>query len=598
LPEFGFLRDFALIMIVSGAAVILLRKLRQPPVLGYLLAGVLISPSVLRFPTVTDTHTIGLLADVGLVLLLFGVGLQFGWNKVRQVGTAVLIIGAVEIVSMVSLGYGLGRILGWSRPDALLLGAALHASSSAIIVKMLKDLGRLDMVSSRVVVGILLVEDFAAVLIIALLSGIGTSAPVDLGDVGLLAMKLIVFAASVLVIGAFGVPRLLDFVWRLHSKETLLISCLALSFGLALISKELGLSVAAGAFLMGALVGDSRHSEEVLELVTPVRDVFAAIFFVAIGMLIDISRFREYLLPALVVAAVFVAGKIISNTVGAMISGYAARTSLAVGMAMPQMGEFSLAIAKIGLDQGIAVAPIYPVITVTTVLTSAVAPSLSRSADRLADFLARRSPGALRRYFGGLSAWLIEARALPRARQSVKTRKASRTVLINILILLVVTGTGTYAIQYAETLARHLPVRQDVIALLLGLIILVLCVPSLVLIWRGIRALIDEAITYALANSLKARNWSAEVVRRILRGSATALLTIILGLWFIPLVSQMFFVGSVALAVPALLLAFAVYLLTNSARRIHGQLEQTFGEVFLGEDKRTHGQTDCPSAPG
>jgi monovalent cation:H+ antiporter-2, CPA2 family len=585
LEEFSLLRDFALIMVVAAIVTIVLRKLRQPPILGYLLAGLLLSPYLVPIFSATDIHSIGLLADIGLVLLLFGVGLEFGWSKIRQIGLAALIIGGVEIAIMISLGYGLGRLLGWSKPDALFLGAALHASSSAIIVKTLRDLGKLDMVSSRVVAGILVVEDFAAVIIIALLSGLNTPGIANFGNLPSLALKLVIFVASTLALGAVIVPRIITFTRRFRSRETLLIVSLGLCFALALISKELGLSVAAGAFLMGALMGDVKNSGEIAETIAPVRDMFAAIFFVAIGMLIDITKFQDFLLPALIVAGVFILGKIFSNALAAAFTGFTAKDSLQVGMGMPQMGEFSLAIAKVGVESGATVAPLYPVIAIATTFTTVIAPFLTRSSDKVASFLERNSPRLVREYVTNLNDWGQTMRRFSSqpGEEARKMRQKIRTITINFLILLVIIGTGTYALQYVEILAMHLPIRRDIVALLLGSFILVLCLPSMFLIWHNLRTFIDEVTRQVLKHSAQAGVWKGEALRAVLRNSLIIILAIIILLWLIPLISQLLFIGSLALAIPALLLAIALFLVTRSIWGVQHLLERTFNQVFLGE---------------
>jgi monovalent cation:H+ antiporter-2, CPA2 family len=583
--EFSLLRDFALIMVVAGVVTLVLRKLRQPPVLGYLLAGILLSPYFLPFYSVTDIHTIGLLADIGLVLLLFGVGLEFGWSKIRQIGMAAIIIGGVEIATMISLGYGLGQLLGWSKTDALFLGAALHTSSSAIIVKVLRDLGKLNLVSSKVIVGILVVEDFAAVIIIAILSGVNTPGIAEFGNIPSLVLRLVIFAVSALALGGIVVPRIIAFTHRFRSRETLLIVSLGLCFATALASKELGLSVASGAFLIGALVGDTQYSEDIVEVMSPVRDMFAAIFFVAIGMLIDISQFRQFLVPAAIVAVVFILGKIVINTVATIISGYTARTSLQVGMAMPQMGEFSLAIAKIGVDRSVTVAPLYPVIALATTLTTIIAPHLTRFSDTVADFIGKKSPRVLREYFTQLNEWTqsIRRSSPRRSEEAKKIQKIARSILINLLILLVILSIGTWALEYVETLVSLLPLRRDIVALLLGVSILVFCLPSLILIWRNLRSLIDEVTRQIVNHSVRPGHLRVERVQMVLRNGVTAILFILIILWLIPFISQLLFIGSLALAVPALLLAFTFYLILRSIRGVHTELEQTFSQVFLGE---------------
>lgn len=598
MEDFSLLRDFALIMVVAGVATVVLRKLRLPPVLGYLLAGLLLSPYFVPFYSVADTHSIGLLADIGLVLLLFGVGLEFGWNKIRQIGIAALIIGGIEIATMISLGYGLGRLLGWSEIDSLFLGAALHASSSAIIFKVLRDLGKLSLVSSRLAVGILVVEDFAAVIIISLLSGIHSPGIASFGNLPSLVLKLVIFGMVSLILGAIFVPRIIAFTHRFNSRETLLVVSLGLCFAMALISKELGLSVATGAFLMGALVGDTGQSEDVIEVMSPVRDMFAALFFVAIGMLIDITRFSEFLIPAVIVAAVFIAGKVVSNTIAAVINGYTARDSIRVGMSMPQMGEFSLAVAKVGTDQGVLTAPLYPVIAVATTLTSVVYPFLTRYADAAGEFLGRKSPQFLREYMSHLNEWAQASRkSFPvRSEEARKLQRKARTILINFLILVVIITVGTFALQNVEVLVEHFPLRRDIIALLMGSLILALCLPSVFLIWRTLRSIIDDATRQAISQTDINRTWRGERFRGVLRHSINVILAILIFLWMIPLITQFIFIGSSALALPAIILAFALYLVIRSIRGVQRQMDRTCRQVFLGEEEASASAEDLLTA--
>ncbi|MCH8832270.1 MAG: cation:proton antiporter, partial [Chloroflexi bacterium] len=240
----GLLRDFAIIMAVAGGALVLCRQTRLSPVLGYLVAGVIIGPSVLR--TVENPDTIGLLADLGLILLLFGIGLELGWQRIRGVGARVVLIALVEMSIMFALGFEVATLMGWSDAEAVFLGAALTISSTAILMTMLRESGQLLHARGRLIVGILVVEDFVAVVLLTVLTGVATTGTANPQDIGLLAAKLAIFGAVALVFGALFAPRLIHFVNRFRSDETLLITGLALCFGLALAAQQLGLSAAAG----------------------------------------------------------------------------------------------------------------------------------------------------------------------------------------------------------------------------------------------------------------------------------------------------------------------------------------------------------------
>jgi len=587
MDEITLVKDFAVIMVVAGAITLLFRKLRQPPILGYLIAGLIVGPYTLPTPPVTDIHTISLLADLGLVLLLFGLGLEFSWSKIRQIGLAVLLIGAFEILTMIYLGYSLGQLMGWSKLDSIFLGAALHISSSAIIVKILRDTGKLDAVSSRLVVGILVVEDFAAVIILTVLSGVSTTGTASIGDVGALVLRLVVFIAASLTLGAVIVPRVIKFTHQFRSKEALIITALALCFAMALIGKYLGLSVAAGAFLMGSLIGDTEHSEEIAELVSPIRDMFAAIFFVAIGMLINVSEFGSFIVPGIIVTVVFILGKVLSNTLATFTSGYDGRTALQTGMNQPIMGEFSLAIAKLGMDRGVVAAPIYPVITIATALTSLTAPYIMRAATPVGDLLNRKSPALLKTYVLRLTDWLGALRATFTRNSEVarKVRHSITNIFINVLIVIVVIGVGTLSLSSVQNLSWFSDIRDDIIGLVFGFVLLMLCMPSFVVIWRNLQSLVDEATVYVLSRRKSTRLWQREAVRIVLRDSILLVLSIFMLMWFIPFITSLLALGSYALAVPLLVLAVILYLLVRWVRHIHGQVEQNFARILLGKEQ-------------
>jgi len=265
-------------MSVAGIGIVVMRRLGLPSILGYLIAGVIVGPFTFDNPIVEDVATIRRLADLGLVLLLFALGLEFGWERVRQVGLKVLFIGAVEVTLMIALGYQLGLAFGWTGTEAIFLGAAMSISSSAILVKMLRDSGQLYGPRGRLIVGILVVEDFAAVALLSVLSGVATGDTANIEDIGQIALKLAIFTAAALVSGALIAPRVIAIVAKLKSSDSLLIASLAMAFGLALVAEELGISAAAGAFLIGAVLGDSEHSDQIIHRMEPVRDVFAALF--------------------------------------------------------------------------------------------------------------------------------------------------------------------------------------------------------------------------------------------------------------------------------------------------------------------------------
>ncbi|MDP6511328.1 MAG: cation:proton antiporter, partial [Dehalococcoidia bacterium] len=572
--DFSLVRDLAVIMFVAGGVTLIFRWLRQPPVVGYLLAGFLVGPYALPVSLVEDVRMVRLLAELGIVLLLFGLGLEFTWSKLRLVGLAALGIGGAEILATMAAGYQVGRLLGWPTSDSIFLGSALAISSSAILSKMILDMGWKDRPSARLIVGILVVEDFAAVTLLALLSGVSTTGVPDLSGVGLLLLKLVFLGAASLVVGLRVIPPVLGFVRRFQSEEAMLITALGMCFALAMFSRSLELTAAVGAFLMGALIGDSPDGEHVARLVFPVRDMFAAIFFVSIGMLIQIMPNLELLMAVLAVTVVFVVVKVVVNTVAAFLAGFGSAVSLRVGMGMPQSGEFSLVISKLGVDTGVVGGMLYPVLVATTTITSWTTPHLARSADAVGAWLERRSPGLLRDYVASLGDWLHSVRASSgrHSQMAVIVRHAVASVMVNMTIVAVLLGAATAALQFAAELAPLVRLRVDVLAMVVGGVTLLLVFPSLVVIWRDLRVMVDEVASHTLGRRQSARHWPQEALRHVLRESIALALVVVVGLWSIPFIARLVAIGSLALVVPLLLLVVVSYFTLGSVRDIYSRV--------------------------
>jgi CPA2 family monovalent cation:H+ antiporter-2 len=290
----GFLlQDLAAVMLIAGVTTILCHRLKQPVALGYIIAGIILGPyTPIEF--VHDKDTIDNLGQIGVILLMFSLGLEFSFRKLTRVGASAFVAALLEIVLMIWLGYEMGRAFGWNTMDSVFLGAMLSISSTTIIVKALGELGKTRESFAEVIFGILVIEDILAIVMLALLSGYATTGALHADEVGVEVLKLAVFFTVVLVLGFIFVPRLFDFVARFKSDEMLLVTALGLCFGVALVAAMNKYSVALGAFLIGAVIAEARQLHKIEELVAPLRDMFSAIFFVTIGMLIDPRMLLEY----------------------------------------------------------------------------------------------------------------------------------------------------------------------------------------------------------------------------------------------------------------------------------------------------------------
>ncbi len=569
-------------MAVAGVAVVLFKRLRQPSILGYLIAGVLVGPFTFPNPPIANIEIVRLLADLGLVLLLFAVGMEFGWRRIRQVGFGVLLIGSLEMLVMVAVGYQLGRLLGWSAVEAVYLGSAMAISSSAILIKVLRDSGKLTTRAGKLIVGLLVVEDFVAVILLTLLSGLATSGATDIGDVGPIVLKLVIFTVATVALGALIVPRVLSYIHKFQSPETLVLTALALCFALALLGEELGLSAAAGAFLIGAVIGDVPESEQMNRTIAPIRDMFGALFFVSIGMLINVRVIGDHIVPAIIIAMVFMAGKVAVNTFGAFVAGQPGRVPLQFGLRTPQVGEFSLAMVKVGVESQTIGAFMYQVLAAVTAITSLFYPYIVRSTDRVADVLSARSPESLRR---SLAAFTVAAGGLrgamsPDLRRRVKGPALS--VLVNFLIVVVVIALGRLLVGLSADIARPTGISEGVVAGTVAFAAIALSIPSAFAIWRALERLADQAATYLVLGDRAPRLWVQGAAKDALRDAVMILAIFALGLWVIPFVAQLLSLGPLSVPLPFMVVASLVYFAFRFLRRVHRHLVEIFSRTFLG----------------
>ncbi len=395
-----FIQDLAVLMLAAGFISILFHRLNQPVVLGYILAGIIIGPHTPPFSFISNQENIQTLAQLGVVFLMFSLGLEFSFRDLQKVGAAVSVIAIGEIIVMLWLGYEIGKAFHWRMVDALFLGGILAISSTTIIVKALKELDLEKKDFSQLIYGILIVEDLLGIAIIAVLSGIAKSGSVGFNDVLLTMGKLILFLIITTLIGLYTIPKILRYVAVFHSRETLLITMLSLCFGFCLLVIKMEYSIALGAFLIGAIMAESRHEVKIIrQLTAPVRDMFSAIFFVSVGLLLDPAVVMEHTLAIIVITIAVVLGKVITCSLGSLLVGKDGKTSLRVGMGMAQIGEFSFIIAGLGLTLNVTSSFIYPIAVAVSVMTTFLTPYFIRSADPLANCIAKKLPRSTISFF-------------------------------------------------------------------------------------------------------------------------------------------------------------------------------------------------------
>ncbi|MBT2371540.1 cation:proton antiporter [Pseudomonas fluorescens] len=441
----SFIQDLAVIMLVAGVVTILFHRLKQPVVLGYIVAGFIIGPHTPPFGLIHDEDTIKTLAELGVIFLMFCLGLEFSLRKLFKVGATAFIAAFLEIILMIWIGYEIGRWFDWNTMDSLFLGAILAISSTTIIVKALNDLKMKNQRFAQLIFGVLIVEDILGIGIIALLSSIAVSGTVSSGEVFSTVGKLSLFMIVALVIGILLVPRLLEYVAKFESNEMLLITVLGLCFGFCLLVVKLEYSMVLGAFLIGAIMAESRQLLKIERLIEPVRDMFSAIFFVAIGLMIDPQILLQYAWPIAVITVAVVLGKMLSCGLGAFIAGNDGRTSLRVGMGLSQIGEFSFIIAALGMTLQVTSDFLYPVAVAVSAITTLLTPYLIRGADPLSLKIAAVMPKRMSRVFGMYGEWLRSIQPQGEgAMLASMIRKIILQVGVNLALVIAIFFAGSF----------------------------------------------------------------------------------------------------------------------------------------------------------
>ena len=397
--------DLALILGAAGIITLLFRKLKQPVVLGYIIAGLLVGPNFHILPTITEIDGIKIWAEIGVIVLLFSLGLEFSFKKLATVGPTAAVTGLFELSCMMVIGFFTGKLLGWPQMDCLFLGGIIAISSTTIIFRAFDELGLKTKQFTNLVMGVLVIEDLVAVLLLVLLSTLAVSQASAGTEMLVALLKLAFFLCLWFVMGIYLLPSVLKLVSKYLSDETLLIVALALCLGMVVLATNVGFSAALGAFIMGSILSETVYGEKIEHLIMSVKDLFGAIFFVSVGMLIEPKVLGQYWLPVLLLTTFVIVGKTVFVSIGALISGRPLQKAIQAGTSMSQIGEFSFIIATLGLSLKVTSSYLYPVAVGVSVITTFTTPYMMRLADPLYQFMQRILPEkwlqAINRYSAG-----------------------------------------------------------------------------------------------------------------------------------------------------------------------------------------------------
>ena len=397
------IQDLALMLIVAGIVTLIFKRLKQPLVLGYIMAGFLVSPHMPYTASVADTENIHLWADIGVMFLLFSLGLDFSFKKILKMGASPIISTVSIIFCMSMLGMFVGHAFGWSQMDCIFLGGMLAMSSTTIIYKAFDDLGLRQQQFAGLVMSVLILEDILAIVMMVMLSAIASGNNPDgeqmIGSI----MKIVFFLVLWLVVGIFAIPIFLRSTRKLINSEVLLIVSLGLCCAMAVFSSKVGFSSAFGAFIMGSILAETIEAERIEKLVEPVKNLFGAIFFVSVGMLVDPQILIEYAGPIVMLVLTILIGQAVFGSLAFMLGGESLRSAMRCGFSMAQIGEFSFIIASLGLSLGVISHFLYPVVVAVSVITTFLTPYMMRLATPAYNALEHRLPSRLIKMLNHLS---------------------------------------------------------------------------------------------------------------------------------------------------------------------------------------------------
>ena len=396
--------DLALILICAGVMTLIFKKLKQPLVLGYIVAGFIASPHLSLTPSVIDTASIHTWSDIGVIFLLFALGLEFSFKKIVKVGGPAVIAALTIIFGMIFLGFTVGSSFGWSKMDALFLGGMISMSSTTIIYKAFEDLGIAKKQFAGLVMSILILEDILAVVLMVVLSTVAVSNNFEGKELLLSVGKLVFFLTLWILVGIYLIPMLLRWAKKLMNDETLLVVALGLCFGMVVVAAKTGFSAAFGAFIMGSILAETIEAEHIEHLVKPVKDLFGAIFFVSVGMMVDPAMIGQYWLPIVVITLTVMVGQLVFATTGVLLSGQNLKTAMQCGFSLTQIGEFAFIIATLGVSLGVTSNFLYPIVVAVSVITIFLTPYMIRLAEPAYGFVYKHLPGRFRTFLDNYAA--------------------------------------------------------------------------------------------------------------------------------------------------------------------------------------------------
>lgn len=565
-----FLVALTIVLGVAAVTTLAFQRLRQPVVLGYILAGLIIGPHV-PVPLIADPSIVQTLSELGVILLMFGLGLEFSVGKLFRTAATAGITAVIQCSVMMLAGFLTARALGWTTIESIFGGALIVSSSTTIIAKVFDE----QRITGRVrdlVVAILIAEDLIAVTLIAVLTGIATGRGLSPVDLALVIAKLAGFLALLLAGGMFIVPRLMRLTVRLGRPETTTVTAIGVCFAISLLAHAAGYSVALGAFIAGMLVAESGEVKTIEALVNPVRDVFGAVFFVSVGMMIDPAMLVTHWPAIIAFTLVVIIGKLVSVTIGAVLVGSGLRTSVAAGMSLSQIGEFAFIIAALGTSLGVTRDFIYPIAVAASAITALTTPWMVRSAGAVGAFVDRKLPKPLQTFVTLYEAWIERLRAR-RGAPSGRSARAVLAILFDMVVVAVIVIAFSLSFDTLLAWAReYLDLGRGTARVLVVIVAGVIALPFCIGILTSTGRLAMRLATEVVPQGEGASDVDLGRAPRRLLAAALQLVGVLLaGLPLVALTTP-FLPGPAAILVLVVALAVLLFAFWRRARDLHGHI--------------------------
>ena len=445
-------KDLALILVVAGVVTLLFKKLKQPLVLGYIVAGFLVSPHMPYTMSVMDKANVQTWADIGVIFLLFSLGLDFSFKKILKMGAAPFIAAITIIFCMMFLGYAVGQVFGWSQMDCVFLAGMLAMSSTTIIYKAFDDMGIRQQHFAGLVMSVLILEDILAIVMMVMLSSIARGSNPDGGEMLGSVMRIAFFLILWFIVGISIIPMFLRKTRKLINEETLLVVSIGLCCLMAVLSTQVGFSSAFGAFVMGSILAETVEAEKIIKLVEPVKNLFGAVFFVSVGMLVDPEILVEYSIPIVVIVVTILLGQSIFGSFGYLISGQTLKTAMKCGFSMAQIGEFAFIIASLGLSLGVISNYLYPVVVTVSVITTFLTPYMIRASEPCYKMLDRKLPNQFIVFLNNITLGHPSGSGAKNNWKSLLTQMTLNTIIYSILSITVTAIMLTFFLPFIQHL--------------------------------------------------------------------------------------------------------------------------------------------------